>query len=122
MNKLIEKQLSMVQYADLSQHDELKHEFNIKKRVDIKLELDAYYLIHLKDTLMDPNLNELIRVNWNGNRMPTLADLTVEVCKVMGKMVKVNAIGYDPETKQDVMSCKWTGWLPIDEIKIVEKL
>jgi hypothetical protein len=39
----------------------------------------------------------------------------------MGKMIKVNGIGYDQDKDQD-LDVMWSGWLPISEIKILKKI
>ena len=41
--------------------------------------------------------------------------LKVYVSKLLGKMVYVDSIGYDVNTRQDI-NLLWSGWLPTEEI------
>ena len=44
-----------------------------------------------------------------------------EVVQKMGKMIKINSVGYDYQNKLDTNDI-WTGWLPEKSIKIIEVL
>ena len=118
MNKLIKEQLDKTNFADLSNYDENTCTYFIKKRVDIKLVQDHCYLIELKATLFD---NQALVVNWNQNNMPKVNALKIEVCRLMGDMVKVNGIGWDSISNKD-LNYYWTGWLTIKDIKVIQEI
>ena len=59
--------------------------------------------------------------NWNKGIPPKHNFLKVEVLQIMGKMIKVNSIGYDYINQRDT-SDLWEGWLPRKAIKIIEVL
>ena len=44
-----------------------------------------------------------------------------EVEQIMGKMIKVNTVGYDYQNQLDTNDL-WSGWLPEKAIKILEVL
>lgn len=120
MKDLVKKQFEKVQVADLSNFNE-EGAFIIPKYNKDRFEVGKYYLIELDRSLIVNNPNNLIQVNWNNNTFPQFQYLKVDVCKVMGKMIKVNSIAYDIQCGRDI-DIMWSGWLPNDLIKIVNKL
>lgn len=120
MNELIKKQFEKVEVADLSNFNE-NGEFIIPRYERDRFEEDKCYLIELDRTLTINNPNSLIQSNWNNNTYPLYQYLKVDVSKVMGKMIKVNSVAFDYATNQDI-AYYWTGWLPIDLIKIISVL
>lgn len=118
MNNLIEKELKKVEKADLSHFDEKTNTYHIPKRVDIPIKEDNCYLIYLEDTFFN---DTTLRINWNNNSVPEYRYLKIDVSKVMSKMIKVVAVGYDYESKKD-LAYFWHGWLNTDEIKVLEKI
>ena len=47
--------------------------------------------------------------------------MKIDVSKIMGKMVKVNSVGYDMKHQVDSNDV-WSGWLPRKSITIIENL
>lgn len=94
----------------------------IPKRVDIKLEENNYYIIELNEALLKSNssLNSLMN-NWNQGNMPKEKYYKIDVCQKLGDMVKINGASFDYINKVDLPGM-WSGWLPIKEIKVLEKL
>ena len=118
MIDVIKKQLDKVQYADLSNFDKNTNTYLIKKRVDIKLELDNCYLIRIKPSAHN---NAAVVANWNNGSMPAYEYLKVDISKLMGKMVKLVGVGHDYANHQD-LGYFWSGWLSTDDIEILAKL
>lgn len=118
MVEIVKKQLEKVQYADLSNFDAATNTYIIKKRVDIKLEVDSCYLIRVKPSAYN---NQVVIVNWNNGNMPSTEYLKVDISKVMGKMVRVVGIAHDYHNHQDLASF-WSGWLSTDDVEVLEKL
>lgn len=117
MNKLIKEQLEKVNFADLSHFDDKTNTYFIPKKKEINYEVDKSYLIRLKPSF---RTNEVVIVNWNGNKTPIYNTLIVDVQKILGKMVKVNCIGYDEETDSS-LDYFWSGWLYIPDTEIIKK-
>lgn len=117
-NPHIQKLLDKVELADLSHYDSATSTFYIPKRVDIKLDVDKVYLIHLKDSFFT---NSTLRVNWNNDTVPPYPYLKFEVDRIVAKMIKGIGIGYDPVTDAD-LDKTWEGWLNKDNIEILKKL
>lgn len=118
ISKLIRDQLNKTIYADLSNFDELTNTYFIKKREDVKIEEDNFYLIHLK---MSAFTNKTISDNWNAGSIPPVAYMKIDASKVMGKMVKVLGAGFDIENNRD-LSVFWSGWLCVDDIEVLYKI
>ena len=118
VNELIERELKKVEKADLSNFNSETNTYFIPKRKDIKIEEDCCYLIHLKDTIFR---NETLKVNWNNGSLPIYNYLKIDVSKIMAKMIKVVAVGFDNETQTDI-SYFWSGWLTTDEIEVIKKI
>ena len=118
VNELIEKELKKVEKADLTNFNPETNTYLIPKRKDIKVEEDCCYLVRLKDTIFT---NETLKVNWNNGSLPTYKYLKIDVSKMLPKMIKVVAVGFDNETQKDI-SYFWSGWLTLDEIEVIKKI
>lgn len=121
MNKIILEQLKKVMVADLSNAKNNPYNFIIPKYEKDRFEENKCYLIQLDKNLIINNPNSIVQINWNNNTYPQYEYLKIDVCKIMGKMIKVNSIAYDNNTNQDI-DIMWSGWLPIDFIKIIKIL
>lgn len=118
ISERIKKELDKVEVADLSHYDEASHTFFIPRRKDIKLEVDKTYLIHLLPSFYT---NSTLKINWNQNTVPQYPFLVVEVSKIMAKMFKGIAVGYDAD-KNEYASYHWEGWFNLDNIEILQAL
>lgn len=118
MKDIIQKQLQRVEYADLSNFNADSNTYVIKKRVDIKLEVDSCYLIRVKPSAYN---NITVVNNWNNGNMPSSEYLKVDISKVMSKMVKVVGVAHDYQKHQDLASF-WSGWLSTDDVEVIAKL
>lgn len=117
MNNIIEKQLQLIE-ADLSNFNAEENTFIIPRKRDIKIEEDTCYLVHCKPTLF---INETLKVNWNSGSLPSEDYLIVFVNKIMGKMIKVDSVGYDAINKKDT-AYHWSGWLTLADLDIIQKM
>lgn len=118
MNKFVQDQLSKCKDADLSNYNESENSFFIPKKTSIRLLEDSCYIIKLNDTIFS---NEVLKSNWNNNTVPPHRYLKVDISKIMANMIKVNSIAYDVDTNKDLNKV-WSGWLPSDQINVIEKL
>jgi hypothetical protein len=118
MSKLVEEQLAKVQIADLTNYNVESNTYFIPRKIGIKLEEDKTYIIKLKPNLFT---NEILKINWNNNSVPPHEYLTIEVQKIMGKMVKITSVAYDINTKQPILKF-WTGWLGFENFDVIQVL
>jgi len=121
MNKLIKNELTKVSVADVSNYDKNKGQILIPRIRKIRLEENSYYIIKLDKRLLNPEDMSVLYSNWNKSTVPPHHYLKVDVSKILGKMVKVNSISYDYENKQDLNTAR-SGWLPIEQVEILEKI
>lgn len=121
MNKTIQKQLNNVKIADLSNFNEETNTYYIPKYVYCKLDVGKYYLICLDDSLLNENNNLILKSNWRNKSTPQCKYMKVDVVKNMNKMVLINGVGYDNNTKED-LNYFWYGWLPVQNIKVISNI
>lgn len=124
MNPLIKKQLLKVRRVDLSDIEDEIEVINIRKvdsKVSSKVELNGCYIISVEDYILKPPEGFTLHANWNNNIAPKHKFMKVDICQIVGKMVKVNSIGYEPQRGVDIPD-SWSGWLPEKSIKIIERL
>lgn len=124
MNSLIKAQLEMVKRAALPDYDENTTEIVIHKGQhcsECLFEKGSCYLIKLENYLLHPSETFTLRANWNNNQIPRDTYMKCEVQQVMGKMIRIQGIGFDYIQKKDLNSV-WSGWLPVKSITIVSRL
>ena len=121
INKLVAQQLDNVSIADLSNYDESSNTYYIPKYNEIKLEIDSCYIICIDDVLLKYDENSTLISNWNRGTYPKSKYMKVDISKMVGNMVLVNGFGYDYDNHQDTNNM-WNGWLPIKQIKVMEKI
>ena len=114
---VIQDQLAKVLMADLSNFDKETNTFFIKKYSHTKLEVGKYYVIKLDNILLDKDND--VMCNWNNSVVPTSNCYKIEVIKSVGKLIYVQGISYDFENKKSLGEL-WDGWLPTDEIRVLE--
>lgn len=124
MNPLIREQLLKVRRVDLSDAPDTVTRIEIDK-IDLKslkiCEKDTCYIIQVEDYILKPPEGFTLHSNWNNNVIPKSKYMKVEVLQIMGKMIKVNSLGYNPKTNETTGDA-WVGWLPEKSIKIIERL
>ena len=123
MNPLIKKQLEAIKKVTLPHYDEDTLSIFIPKQTDLKIDLqiNKCYLIELEDYIIKPFKDFTLHDNWNNGIPPKHKYLKCEVEKIMGKMVKVNSIGYDYVNNVDTNDL-WDGWLPQKGFKILKEI
>lgn len=124
MNPLIKKQLDKVRRVTLEPYDDSTTTIHINRRTDggnLFLEQDKCYLISIEDYILNPPDGFTLHTNWNNGIAPMCKVLKIDVSKIMGKMIKVNAMGYDLKNQCD-LPYFWEGWLPQKSITIIERL
>ena len=124
MNPLISQQLNKVRGVVMPDFDDSTTHLTIPIRPNdapIVLEQDVCYIVSVEDYILNPPDGFTLHTNWNGNKIPKHKYMKIDVSKIMGKMVKVNSIGYDINKNVNINDI-WEGWLPESSITIIERL
>lgn len=124
MNKLIFEQLHKVEHVILPPFDNDTTLIKIPKgniRKELKFEVNHYYLICIDDVIINPNGPTTLSINWNGGTNPPTKYMNIVCRQVMGKMVKVEGVGFDLQNSCTI-NVSWLGWLPQGNVKILEEI
>lgn len=121
MNKIIEDQLKSCKTASIPEFNDKTLKLVIKKYEEVSIKEGKYYIISLHSTLLNPNANSMLSSNWNGGSVPNHTHYKCEVTKVLGKMIKITGLAYDFTNKVD-LDMMWTGWLPVEQLEILQQL
>jgi hypothetical protein len=120
MRELIKQQLQNCSYANLSNFNPETCTFSIPKYVKPHFVLGQMYLVQLSNLLVN-NTESVISANYNNGTAPKYPYLKIFVSKTLGKMIYVDSIAFDPQTKQDI-NIMWSGWLPVDELTMLSTI
>ena len=120
MRELIKQQLLNCTYANLSNFDPKTQTFIIPRYSKPKYVLGNMYLVQVSGAIVNNN-NSAVASNWNNGTSPAFPFLKIFVSKELGKMIYVNSIGFDPNTKQDINTL-WSGWLPTEELIMISQV
>ena len=126
MNPLIKAQLDKIKHIPLPKYDEHTTHLIIPRHgvappKNLELKEGKYYLIMVEDYIIKPFDGFTLHDNWNRVIQPKYKYLNIEILKIMGNMINVNSIGFDNESKQDIMD-SWVGWLPRKSITTIQEL
>ena len=124
MNQFVKEQLQKCKVANLPPYSDDTLSMVIPRVTaphNAPLVKDHCYLLQLEPYILNPPEGFSLHDNWNKGVKPVCEFVKAEVCEVMGKMVKINSVGFDYKTQTDTCDM-WEGWLPIKSIKIVSEL
>ena len=93
----------------------------LQEAKEYNINVGKCYLIELENYIINPPETFTLHINWNNNIIPKDKYMKVEIVGIMGKMVKVNGVGYDFVNKLD-LNTMWEGWLPRKAITIIKEL
>lgn len=120
MNEIIEKQLKNLKKCQLPPYTDETTEIFIPKgsiKKELGLELNHCYQIEIADYVLNPSPEFSLAQNWNNNTVPPCKYMNVCIMQLMGKMIKVEGIGFDIENQCPINNV-WGGWLPRESIKV----
>lgn len=122
MNPLIKKQLQKMHFLD-GKWDDSTLKISIPKNSigAYTLQEGGCYIIKVEDYIIHPFDGFNLHDNWNNGTHPNHLFMKCEVSQKMGKMIKLNTVGYDYNNQLDTNDL-WSGWLPEKSIKIIEVL
>lgn len=119
INKIIEQQLQKLKVATIKSYDDLKHTYVFGKHEANKFKVGNCYLLRLDTKLLTPYNNDILCSNWNGGRYPMHKFVKVQVTKIVGKMLYTSGVYCDDFTREPIGEF-WTGWLPDDQVEVLE--
>lgn len=120
MRDLIKQQLQNCSYANLTNFNPDTCTFYIPRYVKPHYALGNMYLVQVPGYLVG-NSNSVIATNYNNGTAPLCPYLKIFVSKSLGKMIYVDSLGFDPQTKQDI-NAMWSGWLPTEELTMLSTI
>jgi len=119
LNKIILEELKKCKVAKLPFFDDSTTEIFIQKGgsaiIKDDLVLNHYYRIEVEDYIIKPYDGFTLHDNWNNGIIPKDKIMNCEITQIIGKMVKVEAVGVDSNNT-------WSGWLPRKSIHIIEEI
>lgn len=121
MNKVVKEQLRLCKIADIPPFTDETTQLIISQKSDstgVTVREGGCYLIELEDYIIHPYDGFDLHRNWNNNIVPSCKHYKCECIKIMGKFIKINGVEYDYDSNTD-LNCVWSGWLPLDGIKIL---
>ena len=123
MNKYVIEELKKCKVAQLPPYNSSTRQLIIPKAQNVEqyLRPGKCFLIKLEPYILNPPEGFTLHDNWNQGRKPPQQFMKVEIAQVMGKMIKVNGLGYDYANQKDTDEI-WEGWLPKKAISIISSL
>lgn len=120
MNSIIYDQLKKCKIAKIPEFDDNTTEITISKNsvkniISNDLILNHYYKIEVEDYIIKPYTGFTLHDNWNNGIIPKDKVMNCEIIQIMGKMVKVEAVGVDTNNQ-------WSGWLPRKSFRVLEEI
>ena len=125
MNQLILSQLKLCKKAKIPSIDGTETLIKIPKgvlEVPSFVEVGGYYIVEFENYIVNPPSNFTLHDNWNGGKAPKEKVMQCVIEQVMGKMVRINGIGYDRISSQYIDGTEWRGWIPQKAISIIKRL
>ena len=112
-NPFIEKELSKVRIP-VEKISDYKYVFHkVNSNYSVEFEQGHFYIIKVEDYIVHPYEGFTLHDNWNNGVIPTDNEMQIEVVQVMGKMMKINALGIHDKKM-------WSGWIPKKSAKIIQ--
>lgn len=124
MNQFILDQLNKVQVANMPPLDLSTTEITIlksKSNSEVVMNINKCYIIEVADYIINPPDNFDLHINWNNNKKPTSKCMKCVVTQILGKMVKIDSVGYDWDNNIDKNDI-WTGWIPRKSITKIKEI
>lgn len=124
MNSIIKDQLQKCKCPNIPEFTDSTTDILIAKSnvpLDNPILVGNKYLIKFEDYIVHPYEGFTLHKDWNNNVAPSSIFMTVEVIKIMGKMIKIEGQNYDDDCKCNT-SGSWSGWVPMKSIKLINIL
>lgn len=125
MNDLLKAQLRLCQKAQVPNLNGDELEIYIPKGgviIPDNVIEGGYYIIKLEPYIINPPEGFTLHINWNNSIAPKEGIMQCVVEKTMGKMVRINGIGYSLVNASYIDGTEWQGWLPQKSITVIKRL
>lgn len=123
MHYAVYDQLQKVKRANLPEYDINTMEMVIPKSgtSPSTFQIGKRYIIQVEPYIVKPFEGFTLHDNWNKGISPKHYIMKALICEIMGKMVKIQSVGYDINQHKDIND-EWEGWLPKSSFKILEEV
>lgn len=124
MNKVVKEQLGKCKVADIPAFDDTTTHIFIPKVSAGSINeyhLHKYFMVEIADYILNPSADFTLADNWNKGTKPPSKYMNVEIIQVMGKMIQISGVSYNPENPV-ALPTHWEGWIPQKSIKIIKQL
>lgn len=121
MNNRIKRELHKVLTANLPDFTDDTDTMIIPKMTQIILQPNHCYIIKVEDYIIHPYEGFTLHDDWNKGIVPEDKYMKCSIINFMGKMINIDAVGYNPDTDTDTGKI-WSGWLPIKSITIIKEI
>lgn len=120
MNKFIKEQLQKIRVpmSDWDENSEVIYFYN-NQSSEIDFEIGKLYRIQLENYILNEPPNFTLSSNWNKGIIPTSEILDARIVNIQGKMIQVNAIGFDPISNTQKTDSYNYLWLPKKSVIIL---
>lgn len=119
MRDFIKKQLQACKHVNITFSDNV-YEYTIPQYTKPVFDIGKCYIIRIPQELVN-NTTNVLAVNWNNGNAPKYPYLKVYISKALGKMLYVDSVYFDPETRNDLPEM-FSGWLDSDTMALVATL
>ena len=85
-------------------------------------QLHHYYIVKLANYILHPYEGFTLHENFNNNIIPECEYMEIEVQEVMGKMYKINGVGYDYDEGIELREKRWCGYVPQKGITFLKEI
>ena len=114
MRDLVKAQLEQLTWVELDSSGLQTGHYIIPKYQKPTFDIGKCYIVKIPADFVN-NRDSVVATNWNRSTAPSTEYLKIYVSKLQGKMVYVDSLAFDWETKQDLPGM-WSGWIPINII------
>lgn len=117
INPLVKNQLEKIKNINIDAISE--YEYIISPSRPAKLEIEHYYIIKLKNYIINPPDNFTLSTNWNKGVVPKSEYLRCVIVQLLGDMVRICANGFDVVNNCDLNDSYVDLWLPKEGFDII---
>lgn len=121
MNKFIKEQLQKIRVpmSEWNEDTEVIHFYSTTTISQVDFQVGKLYRIKLENYILHEPPNFTLSTNWNKGVIPTSEILDARVINVQGKMIQVNAVGFNVNTNTQKTDTYSYLWLPKKSVTIL---
>lgn len=81
-----------------------------------------YYIVKFARYILFPYEGLTLHANYNNNIPPHTEYMEIEVWEVSDTMVRINGVGFDPDTGVELRDIRWNGYIPLQGITFLREI